>query len=73
MGRILGILVIVIGVWVGVEVYNEGVDGAFGGALAFLSDDGDGSGDLTTRMRVHDAVSSAHAEADARRERLLQE
>jgi hypothetical protein len=72
MGRILGILLLVTGIWVGMEVYNEGVDGAFGGALGFLSD-GEESGDLTTRMRVHDAVSSAHAEADARRERLLAE
>ena len=73
MGRIFAMLLLVIGIWVGMEVYNEGVDGAFGGALAFLSDgEGDG-GDLTTRMRVHGAVSSAHAEADARRERLLEE
>jgi len=73
MGRILGLLLLVIGIWVGMEVYNEGVDGAFDGRLAFLSDseeDGDG---LTTRMRVHDAVSSAHSDSDARRERLLEE
>lgn len=73
MRRILGILLLVIGIWVGMEVYNEGVDGAFGGALAFLSDGEEGEGNRTVRMRVHDAVSSAHAEADARRERLLEE
>jgi hypothetical protein len=73
MGRILGILLLVLGIWVGMEVYNEGVDGAFDGALAFLSDGEEGEGRPTMRMRVHDAVSSAHAEADARRERLLEE
>lgn len=73
MRRILGILLLVIGIWVGMEVYNEGVDGAFGGALAFLSDGEEGGGNRTLRMRVHDSVSSAHAEADARRERLLEE
>ncbi len=73
MGRIFGILLIVIGVWVGAEVYREGVDGAFGGALAFLSDGDDDERDVTTRMRVHDAVSSAHDGAEARRERLLEE
>ncbi len=72
MGRIIGILLIVVGVWVGAEVYREGVDGAFGGAFAFLSDDEPGD-DLTTRMRVHDAVSSAHSKTEARRERLLEE
>ncbi len=74
MGRIFGILLIVVGVWVGAEVYTEGVHGAFGGRLAFLAEGEDGPADArTTGVRVHDAVSSARAEADARRERLLAE
>ncbi len=39
MGKALGILAIVIGVWVGLTVYLEGVDHAFGGALAFFASD----------------------------------
>ena len=72
MGRIIAILLVVVGVWVGAEVYREGVDGAFGGAFAFLSD-GEHGEDLSIRMRVHDTVSSAHEESEARRERLLEE
>jgi hypothetical protein len=37
MGKALGLLLIVLGVWVGVEVTNHGVDGAFGGLFARLS------------------------------------
>ena len=36
MGRIFGILFIVIAVWTGVEVYNEGTSGAFGGLFVRL-------------------------------------
>ncbi len=37
MGRIFGILLIVIGIWVGLEIYTYGVDGAFGGRLSAFS------------------------------------
>ena len=36
MGRILGILAIVLGVWLGAEVLTKGVDQAFGGIFANL-------------------------------------
>lgn len=36
MGKAIGILLIVTAIWVGLEVYTEGVNGAFGGRLAFL-------------------------------------
>jgi hypothetical protein len=36
MGRIFGILFIVLAVWTGVEVYTEGFGGAFGGLVARL-------------------------------------
>jgi hypothetical protein len=36
MGRIFGILFIVLAVWTGVEVYNEGTSGAFGGLFVRL-------------------------------------
>lgn len=36
MGRLFGILLILLGIWVGVEVYTEGTLDAFGGLFAFL-------------------------------------
>lgn len=36
MGRIFGILFIVLAVWTGVEIYNEGMSGAFGGTFVRL-------------------------------------
>ncbi len=36
MGRIFGILFIVLAIWTGLEIYNEGTSGAFGGALVRL-------------------------------------
>ena len=36
MGRIFGILFVVLAVWTGVEVYTEGTSGAFGGLFTRL-------------------------------------
>jgi hypothetical protein len=37
VAKAFGILAILIGIWVGLTVYMEGVDNAFGGAFAFFS------------------------------------
>jgi hypothetical protein len=43
VAKLFGILLVVIGVWVGMTVYLEGVDHAFGGVFAaFAGDDEDG-------------------------------
>lgn len=34
MAKIFGILLIVLGVWLGIEIYTQGMDHAFGGVLA---------------------------------------
>lgn len=34
MQKVFGILLIVLAVWVGLEVFTKGMDGAFGGLLA---------------------------------------
>jgi hypothetical protein len=34
MAKIFGILLIVLGVWVGMEIFTKGTDGAFGGIFA---------------------------------------
>ncbi len=38
MGRMMGILMIMCGVWIGLEIYNEGMAGAFGGKLAWFGE-----------------------------------
>lgn len=34
MAKIFGILLIVLGVWLGMEIFTKGTDGAFGGIFA---------------------------------------
>ncbi len=38
MGKLFGILAIVAGIWIGLEVYTKGMDVAFGGVFAGLTD-----------------------------------
>ena len=74
MGRIISLLLAVVGIWVGVEVYTHGVDGAFDGALArFGSDETEKVTPGTAPQRAGRAVESAHAAADERRSRMLGE
>ncbi len=75
MGKIFGILLMVVGIWVGLEIYQKGAQEALGGHLAFLG----GSNDLenvdrrTTPQRAGDAALKAHQFAEERRGRLLGE
>jgi hypothetical protein len=74
MGKIFGILLLVVGIWVGLEVYTEGTQNAFGGALAFLGESSDEVQDRRTApQRAGDSVRSAQHEAEERRNRLLGE
>ncbi len=38
MGKAIGILMIVLGVWIGMEIFTKGMDGAFGGLFTLGSD-----------------------------------
>ncbi len=73
MGKIFGILLMVVGIWVGLEIYQKGTQEALGGHLAFLG----GSDDLgnidrrTMPQRAGDAARKAHQLADERRSPLL--
>jgi hypothetical protein len=71
MGKLIGLLLIVAGIWVGLEVYQNGVGGAFGGVLAGAS--AEAAPAPTAPQRAGAAVGRAHGEADARREKLLTE
>lgn len=55
MQKLIGIIIIVIGIWVGIEVYTQGVDGAFGGIFASLG----GGGDAPSQASQPDAAPSA--------------
>jgi hypothetical protein len=74
MGKVFGILLVVLGIWIGMEVYLKGTDQALGGALGFLEGSGAEVGDRrTTPQRAGDAARRAHRVADERRNRLLGE
>jgi hypothetical protein len=73
MGKFMGLLLTVGCIWAALEIYNEGVNGAFGGALAGFGN-GEEAAAVDTRStpeRAGAAVGRAHAAADARREKLL--
>lgn len=66
MAKIFGILVIVIGIWVGLTIFNEGTEAAFGGLFASSVR---GEMDTTGRplpRRVEDSVSKAYRESERR-------
>ena len=76
MAKIFGMLLVVVGIWLGLEVYQNGIEGAFGGALASLGDSADEQAVHDPRsvpQRAGAAVERAHAEAEARLERMLDE
>ena len=72
MGKVIGLLVTVGGIWAGVEIATYGVDGAFNGAFAQ-----DGASSVTERVstpqRAGRAVEGAHAASEERRARMLGE
>ena len=66
MGKAFAILLLVVGIWVGLEVYMEGVEGAFGGRLAFLAPAASRSASSEAARpwageRAGDALQSAHS------------
>jgi hypothetical protein len=74
MGRIFGLLLGVIGIWVAMEVYLHGTGGAFGGAFAQIA--GESATEQEGRslgLRAGDAVGHAYDEGEARRAKLLGE
>lgn len=44
MQKLMGIVLMVVGIWVGIEIYTQGIDGAFGGIFASSR----GAGEQTT-------------------------
>lgn len=75
MGKFFGIVVVVVGLWAGVEIMNEGSANAFGGLFGRLGmvEKAEPGEAMRTPQRIGAKVDQKHAEADARRERMLAE
>ena len=72
MQKMIGIGIVVAVVWVGVTVYTEGIDNAFGGALAGFASKSAGDG-TSTLKRIQRSASSARDRQLERVERQLGE
>ncbi len=76
MGKAFGILLIAVMIWIGLELYLKGPDGAFGGAFSsYLGADAaeEGEQSLSTPQRAGAAVERAHRQNEARYERMLED
>jgi len=75
MGKVLGGLIVVAGIWIGVEFVTEGPSRAFGGFFSGFvsSSDSKEIDDRSTARRAGDSVARARDEASARRARMLGE
>jgi hypothetical protein len=68
MGRVLGIALFALAVWVGLEFYQHGVDGAFGGLLSGRLE---APAQRSTPDRATDAFQRAYNKSETRVEQLL--
>lgn len=68
MGRLLAIVLIVLGIWVGTEVYTKGVGGAFGGLLGSAIEP---PASRSTPDRAADAFQRAFNKSEQRVDRIL--
>lgn len=77
MSKVIGGLIVVAGIWVGVEFVTQGPSRAFDGAFASFFSGTNSSVAATERrstaQRAGDAARVARDEAEARRERMLAE
>jgi hypothetical protein len=69
MMKVFGILLIVVGVWVGITVFTEGSDKAFGGLFAGEKTEGESSDGRPLPARVKEQVTGAY---QLQEERTLQ-
>jgi hypothetical protein len=67
MAKVFGILLIVLGVWVGMEIFTKGTDGAFGGIFAAEGSSSaaieDGSPLSRASERMQEKMDKGHARA----------
>lgn len=72
MGRVIGLLLVVVGIWVGIEVYTNGTQNALGGIFASESEQAVRD-PRSVPQRAGDAVERANALAEERLEHMLPE
>ncbi len=70
MGRLLTILLMVLALWIGVEVYTEVLHGAFGGLFGSAFE---APADRSTPDRAADAFQRAYNTSEERVDRALEE
>ena len=70
MGRMFGLLTIVLGAWVSLTLYQEGLDNAFGGLLSGAATPGVENSQPITR-RIGQAAEAAHRSHEERMNRQL--
>ena len=75
MAKLLAIVLMVIAIWVGVTVFTEGSDRAFGGLFAGSSDSStlEATEARSTRERAGDALQRAYDESEDRVDRAMRE
>ncbi len=75
MGRLFSIFFIVVAIWTAVEVYSEGVGGAFGGLFSRLpgASSFEAPANRSTPDRAADAFQRAYNKSEERVDRLLRE
>ncbi len=75
MGRLFSILFIVVAIWAAVEVYTEGVGGAFGGLFSRLpgASSVEAPANRSSPDRAADAFQRAYNKSEERVDRLLRE
>ena len=74
MAKLLKIVLILFCVWTAVEVYTEGVNGAFGGLFAGFADSTfEAPANRSTPDRAADAFQRAYNKSETRVDALLEE
>jgi hypothetical protein len=74
MGKTIGLLMAVVAIWATVEIYTNGMGGAFGGRLVSLGLVGeDERSREPATERVRETVQRAHDDQEARYDSLLEE
>lgn len=71
--RLFGLLLILLCVWTGVEIYTNGTAGAFGGLFSRFSEDLNAPAQRSTPDRAADAFQRAYNKSEDRVDRLLRQ
>ena len=73
MGRIFGMLFIVLAIWAAVEVFTNGTEGAFGGLFASGSPSAESAPAKPAGDRAADALKNLYDKSEGRAEKAFGE